>query len=473
MKKLLILIFYIHFCLLASAQTFLTRGDLAIVGVNSTITPSSQDEISFVCFKDITNGTQIQITDNGYEACNSGVWSSAEGGATLTRTGGTIKAGTVMTFRDAYTSGTPIRFTYPDANWSVADIIPNIVRASYVDLNSKGDQIYFAQNGTWTNNNSSPCTVYSSASGSSTTPNGDFPGVDGRILFGFSTSGGWNSLQNSTGESGLYPSMDCFTLALANSYKYNKYTGLLTAATQAQWLSRINLISNWTGYNSSNAYFAAKPDFHSLLMSINPNGLVSNPAWTDSAGFICSNSGDKDFKPFETGTSGGTWSGKGITSNGIFNANGLAGNYDITYTVNYNSGVKICPISQTDSINVIAGTTPTFAPISVLQGSVPPTLPTVSTNIPSITGTWDKTINTSVLGSSPYTFTPNIGGCNKVTTFNVNVIDSSLSPLTNCVGSTLRLTGVSDASRFHGTRMEYWIPSYSPFLPPKGQQLLL
>ena len=143
MKRYIVSLISFFSFLSIQAQTVLNRGDLVILGINTTISPSSQDEISFVCFKDITTGTEIQITDNAYEACDSGLWSEGEGGAILKRTGGTIKAGTVITFRTAFTSGIPIRFTYPDADWSVADIIPNVIRASYFDLNSKGDQVYF------------------------------------------------------------------------------------------------------------------------------------------------------------------------------------------------------------------------------------------------------------------------------------------------------------------------------------------
>gem|GEM_PF-2438979 len=449
MNKIVVIIALLSYGFIAKAQTTLNRGDLAIVGVNSTISPSSQDEISFVCFKDITNGTSIQVTDNGYEACTAGQWSSAEGGATLTRTGGTIAAGTVMTFRDSYNSGNPIRFTYPDANWSTADLIPDTVRASYLDLNSLGDQIYFAQNGTWTMQPNSSCTVSSSGGwGSSTTENGTFPGIDGRILFGFSTSGSWLPFQFSTGESGLYPDMGCFTMALAGSAKYNKYTGLLTNATQTEWLSRISSQTNWSTYGTSAAYFNAKPDFHSLKLSINPSGLIPTPAWSSPKNLYCTMSGTLDLTKLVTGTTGGTWSGTGVSSNGIFDPKGLNGTYDITYSVNYNSANGTCALSKTDTINVGEGVTPTFNQIaSVEQGSVAPILPTSSTNTPTITGTWNEPVNTATKGITTYTFTPTIGLCNGIATMGIDVIDSSLSPLSSCLGSTLLLSGISGARK--------------------------
>ena len=445
MNKVLVClsIFFIGTSLIA--QTILSRGDLAILGVNSTISPSTQDEISFVCFQDITKGTEIQLTDNGYEACAPGTWSSAEGGVTFTRTGSTIPAGTVMTLRDAYTNGSSVQFTYPDGNWSTKDLSPNNVTAAYLNLNSKGDQLYFAQNGTWTNIPNSSCTVSSTASGNTTSPNAEFPGVNGRILFGFSTSGGWNSLQNSTGESGLYPSTDCFTMALTSASKFNKYTGLLTAATQTEWLARISNKNNWSGYTTSTGYFAAKPDFHTIKLGINTLGSVSNPAWSSPKNLICSADNIIDLKTLITGTQGGSWSGVGTSSTGLFDPSGLNGTYSLNYSVNYSAGSKICQLSQTDTINVATNITPTFNPISLLQGSAAPELPTNSTNIPPITGTWNTGINTETKGITNYTFTPNNTRCNSITTFGVNVLDTALSPVSICINNSLTITGASDA----------------------------
>ncbi len=445
MNKILVClsIFFLGTALVA--QTILSRGDLAIVGINSTISPSSQDEISFVCFQNITKGTEIQLTDNGYEACTPGTWSSAEGGAKLTRTGSTIPAGTVITMRDAYTTGNAIQFTYPDADWTTTDLVPGVVTSAFLNLNSKGDQLYFAQNGTWTNIPNSSCTVSSTATADVTTPNADYPGVNGRILFGFSTSGGWNRLQNSTGESGLYPSTDCFTMALSSASKYNKYTGLLSAATQTEWLSRISNQNNWSGYSTSNAYFAAKPDFHATKLNIDPLGAVSNPAWRSPKNLICAADNIIDLNTLVTGTKGGNWTGEGVTTNGSFDPKGLNGTYSINYAVNYNSGTNNCQLTQTDTIEVALNITPTFDPITILQGSIAPDLPTNSTNIPPIFGTWNSPINSAVKGITHYTFTPNNTRCNIITTFGVDVIDSALAPESICARNPLILTGATEA----------------------------
>ena len=105
-RKYLLFSFLIFFLLKnIHSQTILNKGDLAIVAVNANLASSgtlnTKDEISFVCFKPITTGTEIQILDAGYENCLAGLWSCGqEGGAKFTRTGPTIAAGTVITFRN-------------------------------------------------------------------------------------------------------------------------------------------------------------------------------------------------------------------------------------------------------------------------------------------------------------------------------------------------------------------------------------
>lgn len=78
------------------------------------------------------------------------------------------------------------------------------------------------------------------------------------------------------------------------------------------------------------------------------------------------------------------------------------------------------------SFNLIVNTPviPIFPTInSICQGSIPPILPTVSTNPPSILGTWSpSTIDSTVSGTSTYTFTPDYGQCASSTTMNINVV---------------------------------------------------
>ena len=75
------------------------------------------------------------------------------------------------------------------------------------------------------------------------------------------------------------------------------------------------------------------------------------------------------------------------------------------------------------SVTITNQITPTFAPIAALcLNSTAPPLPATSIN--GITGTWNPaTINTSVLGSTLYTFTPNAGQCGAITTLNISITD--------------------------------------------------
>ncbi len=132
-------------------QTVLQRGNLAILAVNANLPfpNSSRNEISFVCFKDIANGTEIQLLDAGYENYMPRQWSGGQkGGAVLRRTGGTIPAGTVITFRTT----TPYLFISPDNSWAVSSLYDHpksnyALLSAQFNLNSGGDQMYFAQNG--------------------------------------------------------------------------------------------------------------------------------------------------------------------------------------------------------------------------------------------------------------------------------------------------------------------------------------
>jgi hypothetical protein len=137
--------------------TVFSEGDFAIVGVNSNIVTypgtysAGDDEISFICFKDIQNGDVFDITDNGYERISVGTWGDYEGVYRFTRTGGTLPAGTVITFR--FLNNLPfMEFNGPDALWSftkATGFTPGVL-----NLNKGGDQIFFAQGGSWNTNNS-------------------------------------------------------------------------------------------------------------------------------------------------------------------------------------------------------------------------------------------------------------------------------------------------------------------------------
>jgi len=86
-----------------------------------------------------------------------------------------------------------------------------------------------------------------------------------------------------------------------------------------------------------------------------------------------------------------------------------------------------CGTTATMSILITNQVTPTFNPIGPLcQNSPDPILPTTSTN--GIVGSWmPSTINTSVVGTSNYTFTPTANQCGTKTTMDV-LVTTSMQP---------------------------------------------
>src|SRR5690348_14664712 len=65
------------------AQTTLNPGDVIPLSLCSNMglcsLPQGTDEISFVFFQDLTNGTEFMMTDNGWETANPGYWGDGEG----------------------------------------------------------------------------------------------------------------------------------------------------------------------------------------------------------------------------------------------------------------------------------------------------------------------------------------------------------------------------------------------------------
>lgn len=267
----------VEVCQTPNPSSNLSRGDLAILAVNGNNGACSgnvgEDEISFVCFRDITSGFAIDFTDNGWERCNAGQWGNTEGAVQMTRTGGTITAGTVITFRVHNGVFTGIS---PDNNWTFNSLSTN---GGTFAINNGGDQIYFMQGGTWNDG---------TASGHNATYTG------GTVLFGFSTNATWVAScgTNPTQNSNMYAGLECFTMAPTGSTDYNKYTGPTTAVNQGSWLGRINNTGNWTSYADCATYNAAVPDYaggYTISIAI---GGFSPGRWlgtNSSDWFDCSN----------------------------------------------------------------------------------------------------------------------------------------------------------------------------------------
>ncbi|MCS6823960.1 MAG: T9SS type A sorting domain-containing protein [Cytophagaceae bacterium] len=263
------------------SQTTLNRGDLLILGVNANRNgcdgaTEGRDEISFVCFKDITTGTTIDFTDNGYERCNPNQWGDTEGTIRATRTGGTILAGTVITFRFDGNGHTEHTGVSPDANWSFSSLNG---ATNYFNLNNGGDQVYMMQGGTWSNPGGTHDATYTPGSA---------------ILFGFSTNGAWSAscTTNPTQHSNKFPGMECFFSNPTSSTDFSKYCGPITPASQREWIDRVNNPSNWCSYSSCSNYSTSGYNFAGgYTIDINPGGFNAG-VWVGDAStdwFNCEN----------------------------------------------------------------------------------------------------------------------------------------------------------------------------------------
>ncbi len=227
-------------------STSLSTGDLAILAVNTNYDGSGLDQIAFVAFKDITPGTKIYITDNGYERQFANEWGGTEGVIEITRTNTVLPKGSLIVYQSSsgnvllgsqyniYTCGAI------DNNWTKSAVLGG----SGFDLN-EDDDMWIMQGGAWTN---------------STTHHSTYTG---NVLYGW-TESGWNALPGGdTGDtkwSTIYPNSKCFTTIAPTGpgrVKFNLQN--FTSSTnndQLDWIALINQTANWTTYADSSSYDA-------------------------------------------------------------------------------------------------------------------------------------------------------------------------------------------------------------------------
>lgn len=250
-----------------SPPTVLQRGDLVIVGVTANTNACGggvgDDEVSFFCFKDITTGTTIDITDNGYERCNAGLWGNNEGTVRASRIGPTIPRGTVITFR--FTAAGTYSSLAPDASWGFTNLNG---AGNILNMNSGGDQLFFGQAGVW-------------GPGGANLHNATYSGT---WLFGFSSNASFpwvaSCATNPTQRSNLPFGMDCFSMAPTSATDFAKYTGPQTIATQRDWILRIEDPVNWSTYGTCAGYNAGGSDWLTApVLPITLGGMI-NGLWT-------------------------------------------------------------------------------------------------------------------------------------------------------------------------------------------------
>ena len=256
--------------------TVLEPGDLVIVGVNANNFACGggvgEDMVSFFCFKPIVPGTEIIITDNGYERVFPGLWGDGEGTVRMVRTGIAIPAGQVITFRFAGSGASNVSSVAPDASWSCTGLT-----TTATNLNNGGDQLFFMQGGVWSN-------------GTGTAHDASY---SGNILYGFTTNPTFPwSAANNTQRSNLPPGIECFSMAPTLSTDFNKYVGPITAATQRDWIIRAENTANWTTYPNCGDYNALDYNWQSApILPIIPGAYVQG-RWRGSTStdwFDCKN----------------------------------------------------------------------------------------------------------------------------------------------------------------------------------------
>lgn len=396
-------------------QTTLQPGDLAVVGVNASNVGcggiSTEDLISYVCFKDITPGTVIDLTDNGWERLNPGLWGDTEGTIRMTYSGGGIPAGEVITISAVNTPETYNCISH--TGWSFVNINPV---GFAMNLNSGGDQIYFMQNGNWTVGSPVPSTHDASYSGT--------------ILFGFNTQSTWNA-NGTSQQSNLHPSVTpCFHMEPSvGQTDFLKYTGPMTAATQLEWIDRIGNSSNWTAFPNCGAYNAAAPNYPlPISLPISPSGISLDCN-------VCSGCGTvNDILTFNLPSFGGPFNivyTDGITN---FNLFGTSNGHTVPVTVTATTTFEIVSITDVNGCPVFSN----FEGDAIITVNPAPPPPVPTSNSPicegddlmldgpfvagatyswtgpnSFTSSFEDPIITNVTSivAGVYTLTISIGGC--------------------------------------------------------------
>ena len=159
---------------------------------------------------------------------------------------------------------------------------------------------------------------------------------------------------------------------------------------------------------------------NTIVISVDATGTPT----FDAIGPFCQNSTAPALPPTSKEGIAGTWSPASINTSAI----GAA-----TYTFTPSSAGN-CSTPVSLIITIVRSITPTFPTIagSYCQNSTAPALP--STSNEGIAGTWSPTvINTSVLGTATYIFTPSGGSCSTPVSLNITIV-SSLSPTFDAIG---------------------------------------
>lgn len=227
--------------------------------------------------------------------------------------------------------------------------------------------------------------------------NFDPTGLTGSVSIDYQVGSG-ACLQNSTQSITVVPDVDpswtnpgtvCEGAGTVN------LNGLLTGTSGGTW-SGTNVTgatfdpSGLSGQSINISYTVGNaPCVETLMQTINVQASV-NASWS-SPGTICEANGAIDLSTLITGSTGGTFSGSGVSGNN-FDPSGLSGGISVTYAV----GSGTCSDNQAQTITVIPDVDATWtnpSPVCVSNGVID--LNTLVTGTPG--GTW---AGTGVSGSN-------------------------------------------------------------------------
>ncbi|MFK5890100.1 MAG: T9SS type A sorting domain-containing protein [Flavobacteriaceae bacterium] len=298
------------------SQTTLAAGDVAITSFNT----DGDDEFSFVLLKDITSGTKIYFTENG--------WDDDANGGGVAPTWGTTGEGTLTwTSTSAMSCGTEIQVITPKLNATLMVSAGSISKSGTWGPGPSGDAIIVYQ-GTakptdgsevtaflWAFNSGSSGFVPDAASNTTTSlptgltegANAVYGGTSDNYKYDCSTLGAVASLKTALATAGNFLTNNTNTTnykASGCSY-YCTSVDTWSGATDTDW----NTAGNWSGGIPTNATTISIPNVTNMPIISTATTAVANNLTIDLSASLTLNSG------------GNLTISSNITNNGTFTVN--------------------------------------------------------------------------------------------------------------------------------------------------------
>ena len=417
-------------------QTTLTAGNIAIIGFG----PTNPDQFAFVLLTDITAGTVINFTDNGFASATTG-W-NGEGFITYTAPSAQC-AGTVITWINGSAGNS--------SGWSAQT-------ASFA-LNSSGEQLFaFQGNGTLANLNFG---TQSESTGQSEWA----AQTNITVLYGVQSVNGWIASGTASNSTSYKPAAtiipSTYLVQIAKSDFFLTNTILNTVGTVAYLIGRFTPTTNYSSSNSA----VTIPNYAFSIYLTAPtagNVTVTYDGLPHSATASVSSGQTVDWYTAATGgslllsgstssptaTAAGTYIYYARTRSTCSGADTSTTRTSVTLTINQATLTVTADnktVNYTDAVPTLTYTITGFASgdnASVVSGS--PVLSTSYTNttLPSLSPL-AISITAGTLTATNYTFSPIVAGVLTINPANIwtggtsndwntsNNWDSKVVPLTN------------------------------------------